>query len=112
MGRRRMNEPRAIPAPGAEADIVLLNGKVLTVDPAFSLAQAVAVRGERIAAVGSNEAVLRLAGDRTRRIDLRGRTVVPGLIDAHPHMDSLTYRHPSLADCASIGDIQARVAAL
>jgi len=70
------------PAP----DLVLLNGKVITVDERFSIAQALAVRGDRLVAVGSNSDVARLAGPNTRRIDLRGRSVIPGLIDNHMHL--------------------------
>lgn len=69
-----------------QADIVLHNGKVLTVDRHFTIAQAVAVTGNRITAVGSNESVLATAGSSTRKIDLKGRTVIPGLIDTHLHI--------------------------
>ena len=68
------------------ADIILTNGKVVTVDERFSIAQAVAIQGDRIAAVGSDQEIGRLAGPATRRIDLRGRTVIPGLIDNHMHL--------------------------
>jgi hypothetical protein len=76
-----------VPAPLAaqSADLILVNGTVLTVDPDDRVAQAVAVRGSRIVAVGSNAEIERLAGAQTRRIDLRGRTVTPGLLDAHAH---------------------------
>ena len=67
------------------ADTILTNGKVITVDDQFSIAQAVAIRGNRIVAVGTNQNITRLAGPNTRRIDLRGRSVVPGLIDNHAH---------------------------
>ena len=67
------------------ADAILSNGKIITVDERFTIAQAVAVRGERILAVGTNQEIARLAGPNTRRIDLRGRAVVPGLIDNHAH---------------------------
>ncbi len=60
------------------ADTVLYNGKILTVDSNFTIAQAVAVRGNRITAVGTNDEVLRLAGPNTLRIDLKGKTVTPG----------------------------------
>src|SRR5215471_17574934 len=70
------------PAP----DLVLLNGKVITVDERFAIAKALAVRGDRLVAVGSNSDVARLAGPNTRRIDLRGRSVIPGLIDNHMHL--------------------------
>jgi predicted amidohydrolase YtcJ len=66
-------------------DLILFNGKIITVDDQFSIAQAAAVRGDRFVAVGTNQDVTRLAGPTTRRIDLRGRTVVPGLIDNHAH---------------------------
>jgi predicted amidohydrolase YtcJ len=68
------------------ADIVLINGKVITVDDRFTIAQAVAMRGGRIVAVGSNQEIGRLAGPGTRRIDARGRAVIPGLIDNHMHL--------------------------
>ncbi|MFM7274783.1 MAG: amidohydrolase, partial [Gammaproteobacteria bacterium] len=75
----------AAPAPPPAADLVLHGGKVITVDAADRIAQAIAVRGERIVAVGSDAEVLALAGPGTRTVDLRGRTVTPGLIDAHNH---------------------------
>jgi predicted amidohydrolase YtcJ len=62
------------------------NGKVLTVDSNFSIAQAVAITGNTISAVGTNQQVLATAGPNTERIDLKGRTVTPGLIDTHRHM--------------------------
>src|SRR4030095_2045565 len=61
-------------------DTILFNGKIITVDDRFSIAQAVAIRGERFSAVGTNEEITRLAGPKTRRIDLRGRAVTPGLL--------------------------------
>jgi hypothetical protein len=67
------------------ADLILTNGKIITVDRKFSIAQAVAVRGDRILAVGTNQEITRLAGPNTRRIDLRGRAVTPGFIDNHSH---------------------------
>ena len=68
------------------ADIVLTNGKIITVDDRFSIAQAIAIRGDRFIAVGSNQAIAKLAGPGSRRIDLGGKAVVPGLIDAHAHL--------------------------
>jgi predicted amidohydrolase YtcJ len=67
-------------------DLVVSNGKIVTVDERFTIAQAVAVRGDRIVAVGSNQDIARLAGPNTRRIDARGRAVIPGLIDNHMHL--------------------------
>lgn len=70
------------PAP----DLILSNGKIITVDERFTIAQAVAIQGDRIVAVGSNQEIAQLAGTNTRRIDLKGRAVIPGLIDNHMHL--------------------------
>ena len=67
-------------------DIILNNGKIITVDARFSIAQAVAVQDEQIVAVGTNEEITALAGPDTTMIDLKGRSVIPGLIDNHGHM--------------------------
>jgi predicted amidohydrolase YtcJ len=68
------------------ADIVLYNGKIFTVDSGRPWAQAVAIRGSRIAAVGNDGPVRALAGPGTRSIDLGGRVVVPGFNDSHSHL--------------------------
>jgi predicted amidohydrolase YtcJ len=67
------------------ADVVLLNGKVVTVDQRFSIADGLAVKGDRIIAVGSNSDIRQLVGPGTRVVELGGRTVIPGLIDNHTH---------------------------
>jgi len=67
------------------ADLLLSNGKIVTVDGRFSIARAVAIKGERIVAVGDAAAVAKWRGPGTRVIDLKGRTVIPGLIDNHAH---------------------------
>ena len=69
------------------ADLVLTGGVVWTGDPARPTAQAVAIRGERIIAVGSDTEIQALAGGSTRRIDLAGRFVSPGFIDNHTHFN-------------------------
>ncbi|HEU0142526.1 MAG TPA: amidohydrolase [Bryobacteraceae bacterium] len=70
----------------ADADLILHNGKIVTVDRNFSIRQAVAIKDGRIAAAGTSEAILKSErGTQTRVIDLKGRTVLPGLIDAHVH---------------------------
>lgn len=69
----------------APPDLILYNGKVVTVDEQFSIAEAVAVRGGRFVAVGLDTDVLPLAGPETETTDLQGRTVLPGLIDTHTH---------------------------
>ncbi len=66
-------------------DVVFHNAKIITVDNAFSIQQAVAISGEKIVAVGSNEQVLRLAGPATKRFDMQGKSMLPGLIDSHVH---------------------------
>jgi predicted amidohydrolase YtcJ len=76
------------------ADMVLINGRIVTVDDRFTIAQALALRGERIVAVGSNEEIARLKGPATRVEELAGRTVIPGLIDNHAHyMRAAEYWH-------------------
>ena len=94
------------------ADVILHNGKVLTVDSQDSVHQAVATSGELIQAVGSDGDVLNLAGPNTKIIDLRGRTVIPGVIDIHAHMDreGLKSIFPSLQGASSIDEILAVVA--
>lgn len=68
------------------ADTILRHGKIVTNDKKFSIAQAVAIEGGRIAAVGSDESVLAaFRGPRTEVVDLEGRTVLPGLVDSHVH---------------------------
>lgn len=89
---------------------IFVNGKILTADKRFSSAQAVAVSGERFAAVGTNEEIRKLAGKNTRVFDLRGKSVIPGLIDNHVHfvrhaanwnnearLDGITSRKKALA---------------
>jgi len=68
-------------------DVVLVHGKVFTSDPSHLHAEALAIRGDRIIAVGSSEEIGALAGPATRRIDLSGHTVIPGINDAHAHLD-------------------------
>jgi predicted amidohydrolase YtcJ len=66
-------------------DLVLLDGKVVTVDAAASVREALAIRDGKILGVGSTAEIRRLAGPKTRVVELRGRTVIPGLIDSHLH---------------------------
>jgi predicted amidohydrolase YtcJ len=67
------------------ADLIVHNGRVLTVDAQFSTAEAVAIRGGKIVAVGRNADVLKLQGEKTRLLDAHGHTVMPGLFDSHTH---------------------------
>ena len=74
----------------AAADLLLINGKIITVDAKDSVAQAVAIQNGKIVAVGSNEEVRKRAAKDARIIDLHGRTATPGLIDSHCHFDETT----------------------
>src|SRR5690349_6135360 len=67
-------------------DLVFTNGKIITVDERFSIAQAVAIRGGRVVAAGTDQEITQLAGLNTRSIDLKGKAVIPGLIDNHMHL--------------------------
>jgi predicted amidohydrolase YtcJ len=98
----------------AAADLVLHGGRVLTLDDRSTVAEAIAVAGDRILAVGANAEMRALARPDARHIDCRGRVVIPGLIDAHAHLDreGLKGAYPSLAGAASIDDVLQRIEAL
>jgi predicted amidohydrolase YtcJ len=74
-----------IAAAARAPDVVLVNGKVVTVDDRFTIAQALAIKDGRILKVGTSAEIDALKGASTRTIDLGGRTVIPGLIDNHAH---------------------------
>jgi predicted amidohydrolase YtcJ len=97
-----------------EPDLILYGGNVITVDPALRIAEAVAITADRITAVGTSSDIRRLAGTDTRRVDLHGRAVVPGLVDAHAHMDreGLKSLFPSLGGARSIDDVLQRIETL
>ncbi|MEO7726245.1 MAG: amidohydrolase [Burkholderiales bacterium] len=69
----------------AAADTILVNGKIVTVDDRFTIAQALAIERGRIVAVGTNAQIEKLVDAGTKKIDLKGKTVIPGLIDNHAH---------------------------
>lgn len=99
----------------APADLILVNGTVITVDASDRIAEAVAIRGDRIIAVGDTAFIESLAGASTRRIDLDGRTVTPGLLDAHAHFSPSQFNRPDILDLSyphtkSIQDVQEAVA--
>src|SRR4026209_688792 len=75
-----------LPAQQPAPDVILSNGKIITVDERFSIAQPVAIRGDRIVAVGTDAEVAKLASPATGRIAAAGRVVIPGLIDNHMHL--------------------------
>ena len=104
--------PRAQTPP--PADLVLINGRVLTVDATDSVAQAVAIAGGRIAAVGTTDQIRARVGPRTEVVDLHGRAVTPGLIDTHVHFSEASQLFSVDLTDASItkmDDILQRVAA-
>jgi len=70
------------------ADMILINGKIVTVDNKFTIAEAVAVSKDMIVAVGTNKQIKKISGRNTRIIDLKGKTVIPGLIDSHLHPET------------------------
>jgi predicted amidohydrolase YtcJ len=101
---------RAQPPP----ELILFHGRIITVDSHDSIAQGVAIRDGRIIAIGTDRDVLRLAGAATRRIDLRGRTATPGLIDSHAHIADAGVEqlyHVHLSDAASVAEVIRRVQA-
>lgn len=78
------------------ADVVFKNGKVYTVNSSRPKAEAVAVRGDRIVYVGSNVQAQRYVGKSTRVVDLQGKTVMPGMTDAHQHLPGVGFREMTL----------------
>lgn len=93
------------------ADWILYNGAMRTMDVAMPLAEALAVKDERICAVGRTQEMEALAGSTTRRLDLAGRTVLPGFIDAHVHFTGhgLRLQRVNLAGAESLEEALARV---
>ena len=100
-------------AQGPAADLIMINGHVVTVDERFPEAQALAVRGDRILAVGTNEEIGALAADSTVVIDLAGRLAIPGFIEGHGHLMGIgnALLNLNLMDAVSYDEVVARVAA-
>ena len=94
-------------AQGQPADLVLFNGKIVTVDDAFSIRQAIVIKDGRMVAVGGNELRNRYAAART--IDLRGRTVMPGFHDTHIHLRGHSRRYIDLNDTTSLAQLKQQV---
>ncbi len=99
------------------ADMVLHNGKVVTVDKNFSIEEAVAVKNGKIVAVGTNDEIEACIGATTRVIDLNGRTMLPGINDSHGHPIAWATGRPpftlnvSSPNVKSVADVQAAIAA-
>src|SRR5690349_20742055 len=95
------------------ADLVVTHATVYTADAAHPVAQAIAVRGGRIVYVGTERGAAALTGPNTQKMDLGGKTVIPGMIDAHGHVLGLgeALRNVDLTNASSYDEIVARVAA-
>ena len=111
---------RAQPAgdDGSPADILFLGDRIVTMDPAQPSVEAVAVRGETIAAAGSRADVLALRGEATRVVELGDRALLPGFIDAHGHflavgraLDALSLHPPPVGDVENIDDVVRKIRA-
>src|ERR1043166_6242834 len=101
-----------VPQPAA-ADIVFRNGNVYTANDKAPRAQAIAVKGDRIVFVGSNEAAQKFVGANTRVVDLKGNTVLPGFTDSHQHLSGVGQREMTLnlEGTTSLEDLLAKVKA-
>src|ERR1700679_3305659 len=95
-------------------DLILVHGKILTVDAKNSIAPAVAIRQRQIIAVHSDKKILPRAGPKPRVLDLHGRTATPGLIDSHAHIAMggvYELYSVSLSDAATVDEVKRRVQA-
>ena len=101
----------------SEADLIIINGKVITVDKDFSLKQAIAVRDGWIVAVGTNADIQKFAGKKTQVMDLQGKAILPGINESHGHPTAFASVRPPFAIDAryptvkSLADIKTAVAA-
>jgi predicted amidohydrolase YtcJ len=89
------------------ADAILYHGNIVTVDPQFHIVDSIAIRGDRIIAVGAREKLSTLVGPNTRQIDLKGKTVLPGLMDSHSHASEAAmyeFDHP-VPDMETVADV-------
>lgn len=107
--------PPTAPPPGTTADAVLVNGNIVTMDAKRSTAKALAFKDGLILSVGDDETIRKFAGEKSQVIDLGGRTVTPGLIDAHCHLSACgllgtVYVDLSWPTVFTINDMQDRLA--
>jgi predicted amidohydrolase YtcJ len=99
-------------SPTKLCETILFNGKIITADKDFSIAEATAIGQGIFTRVGTNSEILALADEETRKMDLKGRTVVPGFIDTHPHLINAGIRRAiylPLAGLHSIESIKRRI---
>lgn len=109
------SHPMPTLAPGESADLILVNGNIITIDAKRTTAQALAIKNGLILYVGDDQTVHGLAGESTQVIDLMGRTATPGLIDAHCHLSACgmlgtVYVDVSWPKVFTVEDMQAKVA--
>ena len=104
--------PTPTPASAAPADLLLLNGKIVTLDAASSVKEAIAIEAGHITATGSTDDIRKLAGPSTKIIDLGGRTVIPGLIDSHIHAIRAGFRFATEVSWEGAADINEALARL
>jgi predicted amidohydrolase YtcJ len=104
--------PPPLPQRGAgiEADLVVVNGRVLTQDSALPRAEALAVKDGRFLAVGSNSDIRNLASPRTQVIDASGMTLLPGFIDCHCHPSGMSELYEANANVRTLAELQANLA--
>lgn len=98
--------------PSVAADLILLNGKIVTVDANFNIEEAVAISGDRILDVGDDDEIAGFSGPGTKTVDLKGKTVIPGLVDGHYHFLSKAvdqYLGVEVALVESIDEMVARI---
>lgn len=108
--------PASTASPGspgaAQANLILFHGRIYTLDVEHPWAEAIAVRGQRIVAVGSDAAVLRLKSAATKTLDMQGNLLTPGLIDSHVHFLSggMYLTNVALRDASTMAEVERRVA--
>jgi predicted amidohydrolase YtcJ len=102
--------PGVANGPGVEADLVVVNARVYTVDPAMPRAEAFAVKHGRFIAVGSSADIRNLATARTQVIDAAGQTVTPGFIDTHCHVSGVDELYSVNANVTQVRRLQAAIA--
>src|SRR5262245_56439658 len=82
--------------PVEPADMVFKNGNVYTANDQMAHAQAVAIKGDRVVFVGTDSEAQKFVGQNTRVVDLHGKTVFPGFVDAHQHLSGVGFREMTL----------------
>ena len=97
--------------PGVAADLIVINARVLTVDPSMPRADAFAIKDGRFIAVGGSADIRNLAGARTRQIDAAGATVTPGFIDCHCHVSGVGELYSVNANVPRVRELQANLKA-